>query len=232
MSKLDIDMFMKRIGYTFKEPNYLVTALTHRSYTGEHHGIPHNERLEYLGDAALGLIAGEMLFLAMPNAAEGVLSRMRAAIVSEQPLARYAKRWGIPALLRIGRGEELTNGREKPSILANAYEAVIGALYMDGGLDVAARFVQNDLRERVASIHYEVLDHKTALQEWVQARGMQPVEYQLQQQSGPAHNRRFQMQVMVGGNVLGQGIGRSKKEAEQVAAQQALACLNNTEEET
>lgn len=231
MTDSGIEMFMRRIGYTFKEPQRLMTALTHRSYSGEHPGTPHNERLEYLGDAALGLIAGQMLYLAMPKAPEGVLSRLRAAIVSEQPLARYAAQWGIPELLRLGRGEELTNGRQKPSILSDAYEAVTGALFLDGGLDAAALFVQADLRARVATIREEVLDHKTALQEWAQARGLEPVEYRLLEQSGPAHDRRFIMQALIGNRAVGQGSGRSKKEAEQAAAQQALAGLNNDIEE-
>lgn len=232
MTDSGINSFMQRIGYTFKKPERLLTALTHRSYTGEHPGTPHNERLEYLGDAALGLIAGRMLYLAMPDAPEGVLSRMRAAIVSEQPLARYAVQWGIPQLLRLGRGEELTHGREKPSILSDAYEAITGALYLDGGLEAASLFVEADLRQRVATIHQEVLDHKTALQEWAQARAMEPIEYRLLEQSGPAHDRRFIMQAFIGNKLMGQGSGRSKKEAEQAAAQQARAGLNNIEEDT
>ncbi|ADH85655.1 ribonuclease III [Desulfurivibrio alkaliphilus] len=218
----------QRLGYCFHDPQLLRQALTHRSFTAEGggRGRPHNERLEFLGDAVLDLAVGELLYRRHPKMREGELSRRRAALVNEAHLARMARRTGLDELLLLGRGEAQSGGRDKPSILADAFEALLGAVYLDGGcravLDLAAELFAPWVTDQD---DFEENDAKTALQEVLQERHGQAPGYRLVAEEGPAHDKRFTVEVEFRGRVMGQGKARSKKEAEQAAARAALKTL-------
>jgi len=215
------------LGYRFDDPALLEEALTHRSSEAEGTGRSSNERLEFLGDAVLGLVIAEELFVAW-GFSEGEMAKVRAAVVNESSLAAVARRIGIGPALRLGRGEESTGGREKASILADAMEAVLGAVYLDGGLDEARRAILTDWRplisERAASPGRR--DYKTRLQEVLARRGKAPV-YAVEG-SGPDHERSFTATVTVDGRRLGAGSGSSKKRAQQEAARRALEELERS----
>jgi ribonuclease-3 len=220
----------KQIGYVFRQSALLDEALTHKSYVNEkkEKGRKHNERLEFLGDAVLTFIISEYLLAACPDSTEGDLSKLKSGLVSEAALAKAARRLGLGKLLRLGRGEELTQGREKPSLLANAFEALVAAVYFDRGLPSAREFVLDalapDLQEaRIAGASAGAVDYKTRLQEWCQKRYETLPQYATVRESGPDHQKTFEVQLMIRGDVRGLGIGKSKKEAEQMAAKQALA---------
>lgn len=230
MARTPLDEAQQAIGYTFRNPRLLDEALTHTSYVNEFRdqGFKDNERLEFLGDAALALIISEHVAAACPDWTEGELSKLRSRLVSETSLARAARRLDLGKLLRLGRGEERTHGRDKDSILANTLEAVLAAVYADGGLDAARNFT---LRVFAQELHEATSreaggaasgDYKTQLQEWCQQRYDRVPQYVTTKESGPDHQKTFEVQVMVQDEVLGRGTGRSKKEAEQAAAQQAL----------
>jgi ribonuclease-3 len=212
------------LGYPFEDPGLLERALTHRSYESEGSGRASNERLEFLGDAVLGLVIADELFGGW-GLSEGEMAKVRAAVVNETSLAAVARRLGIGPELRLGRGEESTGGREKVSILADAMEAVLGAVYLDGGLDEARRVILADWRpliaERAASPGRR--DYKTRLQEVLAGRGMTPV-YSVEG-FGPDHQRTFSAEVKAQGRRLGRGTGTSKKRAQQEAARRALSEL-------
>ena len=215
----------EKIGYHFRDPRLLQTALTHSSYANERHGTDCQsyERLEFLGDSILGFTAAEFLYAHEPSLPEGRMTRLRAELVCEESLHKVALQLGLGAYMRLGRGEERSGGRERPSILADMVEAIIAALYLDAGLDRARLFV----RERVldgAEIGEEHRsgDYKTALQELVQRKADQQIRYELVNESGPDHNKRFTFQVSINGVSAGEGTGRTKKEAEQMAARKAL----------
>lgn len=204
----------------------LVLALTHRSYAFEAGGLPTNERLEFLGDAVLGLVVTRRIFDDQPDEAEGRLAKLRAAAVNTQSLAELGRKIGLGDAVLLGRGEEQSGGRDKDSILADTMEAVFGALYLDGGLDEATRVIEHlvvdllvELRSRDAS-----LDYKTSLQELVAARSLGLPDY-LVTHTGPDHEKHFLAVVNVGEEEFGNGEGRSKKEAEQAAAEQAYLTL-------
>ncbi len=213
-----------RLGYQFQERSWLVQALTHSSYT---HEFPQagssNERLEFLGDAVLNLIISDALVRLYPHAPEGDLSRLRASLVNAGHLAKLAKHLQLGACLRLGRGEEQQAGRRKPSVLADALEAIIGATYLDGGFDAARGVVLALFQGSLQSLEKDLTphDYKTALQEYVQKRFKVSPEYHLVAETGPAHARQFIVEVWVAGIALGVGQGNSKKQASQVAAQQA-----------
>lgn len=217
----------EKIGYSFRDPTLLATALTHSSYANERHGAAEcYERLEFLGDSILGFVAAERLYRLEPSLPEGRMTRLRAELVCEQSLHRVALELGLGAYMRLGRGEEHSGGRERPSILADMVEALIAAIFLDGGLEQARRFV----RERVLPAPEETVsaanaDYKTQLQELVQQKAGQRVNYELLSESGPDHNKRFTFCASVNGEVLGEGSGRTKKEAEQMAARCALDAL-------
>ena len=218
-----------RIGYGFIDRRLLEEALTHRSYLNEAggKGTPCNERLEFFGDAVLSLFVSKMLLELFPMDNEGKLSRLRASFIDEASLAALAESLDLGSALTLGRGEERSGGREKKSILADAFEALIGALYLDGGEAPAQHLVRTlftPLMERfVAGESFR--DHKTEFQELVQERyGSTPV-YILVDTAGPPHDRRFTVEAHIGAEQLGRGVGRSKKEAEQAAAREALARL-------
>ena len=238
----DEESLQERLGYGFVRPELLERALTHRSALGEARGggasgtvegeTEDNERLEFLGDAVLALLASENLYELFPGWSEGQLSRSRARLVNAQSLQAAARRLELGRHLRLGRGEEKTGGREKGALLADAYEAVIGAIYLDGGLNAARSFLRRTLLEDALEKRGERLaesDHKSALQEFLQGRGRPPAEYRLAGESGPDHRKKFQVEVWVDGECLAAGQGSTKKEAEQQAADRALERLETSE---
>lgn len=215
-------------GYVFRDPILLGEALTHRSFIPPEPttNVSHNERLEFLGDAVLGLIVSESVTERFPQFTEGDLSKMKADLISRSTLARAAQRLQIGKWLRLGRGEERTRGREKPSLLANALEAILGAVYLDGGLEAARQVVGRVLAQELAALQEGKPrsiqhDYKTRLQEWAHQFGGHPA-YRVTGEIGPDHEKTFLVEVVMNDQVIGAGKGRTKKEAEQQAAQQAL----------
>ncbi len=216
------------LGHRFADRQWLEQALTHRSYRQESAAARNNERLEFLGDAVLTLLASEFLVARFPEWTEGQLSRSRARLVNAGSLSAAASRLALGRFLRLGRGEEKSGGRGKQALLADAYEAVVAAIYLDAGLGAATSFARRTLLEPALSDHPELLsrsDHKSALQEWLQARGRSPAEYLVVAESGPDHRKRFTVELCVEGERLAIAEGASKKEAEQAAAREALARL-------
>jgi ribonuclease-3 len=211
---------------TAVDPELLERALTHRSYAYENGGLPTNERLEFLGDAVLGLVVTDALYTAHPDLPEGALAKLRASVVNTRALADVARTLDLGRWLRLGRGEETTGGRDKNSLLADALEAVIGAVYLDRGIAGATRLVRAlfDPLMQAASQDGAALDWKTALQELAAARSLGVPEYHLSE-AGPDHAKSFEAAVTVGGRVHGSGSGRSKKQAEQRAAEAAYTAL-------
>lgn len=223
-----------RLGLTFRDPELLRQALRHSSYAHENpdHG-PSNEQLEFLGDAVLSLTVSHLLLEAFPGSPEGELSQRRAALVNTRTLAAVARRLRLGDFLLLGKGEERQGGRQKPSLLADALEAVLAAVYLDQGLQAAAGLVETWLGPLLAAQEdLDVQDAKTRLQEWAQARGQAPPQYEVLEESGPSHARIFRVALRLGGETLAEGRGRSKKAAEQEAARQALAALQQGENVT
>lgn len=217
----------KKLGYTFRDPSLLQGALYHSSYANEHRGqhIASNERLEFLGDAVLGFVAAEHLYRKHPDLPEGDLTRIRAALVCEDSLYEVAQSLELGSHLLLGRGEEQGGGRQRPSILADATESVFAAVYLDGGMDAACDLIHRVLldKEREEQVEERRRDYKTELQELVQRKSDQILRYELTGSSGPDHAKEFSFRVTLNGAEIGQGTGRSKKEAEQAAARSALA---------
>ena len=216
----------KKIGYTFREPALLKQALMHSSYTNEKH-LPKyqcNERLEFLGDAVLELVSSEYLYLNSPHTPEGELTKTRASMVCEPSLALCARDIGLGDYLLLGKGEEATGGRHRDSVTSDAMEALIGAVYLDGGFTSAKefihRFVLTDLEDK--KLFY---DSKTILQEMVQAEKLGTITYRLVKTEGPDHNKSFHTEVLIGNKVSGKGVGRTKKASEQQAAYEAILSL-------
>ncbi|HUA01758.1 MAG TPA: ribonuclease III [Candidatus Aquilonibacter sp.] len=217
------------LGYRFQRPDRLERALTHRSLRQS--GGVDNERLEFLGDRVLGLVASERLLATFPQWDAGNLSKGLARLVSASSIHTAAQRLEIGPHLRLGPGEEKTGGREKKRLLADAYEAILGAIYLDGGLAPAAAFLRRSLLDRALEGEVEGLerpDHKSALQEWLQQRGLGIAEYRLHNESGPEHQKTFEVEVWHKGQKLSVSEGRSKKEAEQAAARIALGILQES----
>lgn len=213
-----------RLGHVFDEPGLLLLALTHRSWCAEHPGTQSNERLEFLGDAVLGLVVTDHVFRCYPDMPEGSLAKLRAAVVSAPTLAEVGADLGLGAALRLSRGEESIGGRAKRSILCDALEAVIGALYLDGGLDAARRLVIELLADRIAAEAADGpggTDHKSQLQT-LAARLFDGAPVYRVSEEGPDHDKRFSAEVLLDDRVVGAGEGRSKKLAEQAAAGAAL----------
>lgn len=213
----------KRLGYRFKDPSLLETALTHRSYAHEQETGSHYERLEFLGDSVLGLVAGDWLFHRFPELPEGELSKRKAHLVSRPVLARHATGLDLGGEIRLGVGEERSGGRTKASLLADVWEAILGAVYLDGGLEPAARLIRPLLED--GTDRRGPADPKTRLQEVLQARGRGLPEYVLAEEAGPDHAKRFTVHCVIEGDNHGTGVGRSKKLAEQAAAAAALEAL-------
>ena len=216
----------EKLGYHFTDRSLLENALTHSSYANEHKadGRTSNERLEFLGDSVLGMVTADYLYRAHPNLPEGDLTRTRAALVCEESLVEVAQRLDLGAYLRLGKGEEAGGGRERPSIVADAVEAVLAAVYLDGGIGSARKLIQRFIldkeEEKSAS-----RDYKTALQELVQRESGRVLGYKLIGTQGPDHAKVFSVEVDLNGAPIGQGRGRSKKEAEQMAAKTAIGKL-------
>jgi len=218
----------KKIGYTFRSPRLLETALTHSSYANEKHdgGCESYERLEFLGDSILGFTTAEFLYAHEPALPEGSMTRLRAELVCESSLHKVALALDLGRYMRLGKGEERSGGRERPSILADMVEAIIAALYLDAGLEQAKSFIMSRvLKDAEISEEHRSQDYKTVLQELVQRKADQHIAYELIGESGPDHNKRFTFRVSVNGVSAGEGTGRTKKEAEQMAAKQALETL-------
>lgn len=219
----------ERLGYTFRDRKRLEGALYHSSYANEHRslGIHSNERLEFLGDAVLGLVTADYLYHKHPDLPEGDLTRMRAALVCEESLYEVAQRLGLGSELRLGKGEEAGGGRQRPSILADATESVFAAVYLDGGMEAARALIHRVLldKEQEEAVEERRRDYKTELQELVQRKPDQTLRYEMVGASGPDHARVFAFRVLLNGQVAGTGEGRSKKEAEQAAAHCALERL-------
>jgi ribonuclease III len=214
------------LGYRFRDRELLEEALTHRTFANESGGNKDNQRLEFFGDAVLDFLLSELLMAQFPEAREGELTRIRAALVDEVSLAQLAGGLNLGTFLRLGRGEEKGGGREKRSLLADAYEALLAAVYLDGGLEAVRHVVHQQFSVLLAST--EVLagrDSKTSMQERARLeRGLMP-RYQLKELSGPDHDRRFTVELYLGEELMGEGVGRSKKEAEQAAAKAGLLRL-------
>ncbi len=221
-------LLQERIGYRFKDASLLQEALTHKSYSNERAGdLPYNERLEFLGDAVLDLIVSDRLFHLYPSESEGELTRIRAEVVSEKGLALIARRIGLGECLALGRGEEKSGGRLKDSLNADALEALLGAVFRDGGLAPVSAVVESlfDDAIRHSARRKAGIDHKTRLQEILQGRKDAPPRYVLLGVEGPDHDRTYTVEVRNDVEALGRGLGKSKKAAEQQAAREALERL-------
>lgn len=215
-------------GITFQDNELLIEAFTHSSYANDHRELTlkNLERLEFLGDAVLELTVSEYLYKKFPELPEGQLTRMRAAIVRAESLAKLAKECELAQFLRLGKGEELMNGRQRPSLLCDVFEAFVGAMFLDQGMDTVLDFLNRVLFPKIDSGAFSHgMDHKTALQELLQKNGVVTIAYQVIEEIGPDHDRQFVVEVFVEGDSLGTGKGRSKKGAEQEAARVALQTL-------
>lgn len=217
----------EKIGYRFRNASLLKTALTHSSWANENRrsGLPSNERLEFLGDSVLGFIVAEFLYRNKPDMPEGQMTRTRAELVCERSLVGAAEALELGDCLLLGRGEEMGGGRRRPSILADAFEAVVAAVYLDGGIGPAAELVTRLILSGMDEAVKAACDYKTLLQEHVQKKSGQTLSYHMTGESGPDHMKQFSVEVRLNGSVVGTGSGRSKKEAEQAAAKVALEAL-------
>ena len=224
MTKLE-----EEIGYTFRDSVLLRTALTHSSYANESSGSAVcNERLEFLGDSILGVTVADELYRRFPNMPEGRMTRLRAELVCEQSLYQVATSISLGSYVRLGKGMERNGGRQRPSILADAVEALIAAIYLDSGMDAASAFIHERLLSQLGEaepLYYN--DCKTALQELVQQESGRILSYELVDEQGPDHNKTFYVRVLLNGSPIGEGVGHSKKEAEQAAAGEALKELTH-----
>ena len=226
----------KRVSYKFRNRGLLEHALTHRSRAHEDTSgdVVDNESLEFLGDAVIGLIIADLLFREFPDYDEGQKSKVKAMLVSSPSLARLGKQIALGDHLLLGRGEEKTGGRKKPGLIADTYEALVAAIYLDGGIEAARAFIEQQFRDPIEAVRDTGLtdlssDHKSALQEWLQSHDLPLPEYRLAREIGPDHQKVFEVQVWVKGEALAHAEGRSKKEAEQRAAQWALERLGEEE---
>ncbi len=229
MNYLNLEEFEKRLGYRFTDKNLLLLALTHSSYANENKKCSHenNERLEFLGDAVLDMVVSEYMYRKFPEMPEGELTKLRAAVVCEASLADLSRKLGVGRNLLLGKGEESTGGRNRDSILADAFEAIIGAVCIDGNIDAASKYVMQFMESCIAQTktNFRNLDCKTHLQEMIQKISKVPLQYVIVDEKGPDHNKIFVAEVLHEGKTLGQGSGKSKKEAEQNAANAAIVCM-------
>ena len=227
MESLPLEELERKLNYSFRDRSLLLTALTHTSFANEDKGRSvHNERLEFLGDSVLSVVVSEYLFSQNRNLPEGQLTRIRASLVCESSLFGFATALGLGNFMRLGRGEEKSGGRTRPAILADAFEALIAALYLDGGLELARSFILPYIR----AAHDVARDYKTRLQEVVQQNPEERVRYELVEQSGPDHDKHFVVEVHLNSNCIGRGSGHSKKAAEQQAAKEALELMGLAED--
>lgn len=216
-----------RLGYNFKNISLLKNALVHTSYANEvRNGVTSNERLEFLGDSVLSLIVSDHIFNEFSGMPEGELTRLRASLVCEKSLCSFARELDLGHFLYLGKGEDKGGGRDRDSILADAFEAVLAAIYLDGGMDAAKEYVMRFvLREIETHTEENTKDYKTILQEIIQRNPEETVSYILTGSDGPDHDKSFTVEVHLNSNVIGEGTGKSKKQAEQMAAKQALKLM-------
>ncbi|MBP1573816.1 MAG: ribonuclease III [Oscillospiraceae bacterium] len=218
--------FQKKIGYTFNNDRLLYEALSHSSYANEKKGRKSNERLEFLGDSVLSIVVSNYIFHHQQQMPEGQLSKLRASLVCEKALFEFSKQIDLGEHIMLGKGEENTGGRQRPSIVSDAFEAVIAAIYLDGGMEPASKHILRFMPKQFdKSVTPSFTDYKTILQEIVQKNPEERVIYKLVEETGPAHDKRFTVNVMLNSNVIGTGTGASKKNAEQQAAREALALM-------
>ncbi len=226
-----IEDLQLKLGYTFKDIQLLTKALTHSSHANERAiGPGDNEQLEFLGDSVLGFLVSDFLFRSHPRLTEGELSKLKGFFVSSANLIKYAERIELGEYLQLGRGEEKTGGRTKQTLLVDGLEAIIGAIYLDGGLEEARRVILNFLEpqmEDVGDSDRQLRDFKTALQEQLQAQYGGRADYVLSSEEGPDHQKIFTVQVLIAGEPVAEGLGLTKKAAEQAAARQALERVSN-----
>jgi ribonuclease-3 len=225
---MDFAQLQENIGIRFHDESVLRQAFTHSSYVNEQRSkrIQDNERLEFLGDAVLELTVSQFLYKTFPKMSEGEMTKLRAAIVCEPSLVKFAERLNFGELVLLGKGEELTGGRQRPALLADVFEAFIGALYLDQGLDAVFAFMEKYVYPLVDKGEFaQITDFKSQLQEFVQQDNLGDIQYRIVEEKGPAHNREFVSEVLLNNHSLGVGTGRSKKEAEQKAAAHALIKL-------
>ena len=230
----ELEPLERVVGYRFRDRGLLEHALTHRSRVHEDAsgGVFDNESLEFLGDSVLGFVIADMLFRRFPHHNEGQKSKLKASIVSAASLARLGERLNLGEFLILGRGEEKTGGRRKHALIADCYEALIAAIYLDGGIEPARAFIERQFASlieeagRTGAHAAFTADYKSALQEWLQSHDRGLPTYRLAAEVGPAHRRRFEVEVLVGGEAIARAEGKSKKEAAQAAAKQALEMLN------
>lgn len=222
----------KVLTYDFKDKDLIKTAITHTSFANEARGrVDHNERLEFLGDSVLSLSVSEFIYKTYPKLPEGSMTKLRAGVVSEFTLAKIAKSMGLGKYLRLGKGEQINGGRHRDSILADAFEAIIAAIYLDGGLEPAKEFVIRQLADSIKNLSKSdgSWDSKTLLQELLQVSNKADIRYEIIAEDGPDHNKSFTAQISNNGKIIGTGQGKSKKEAEQMAAYNALKKINEEE---
>lgn len=220
---MNIEELEKNIGYTFKNKQLLKTALTHTSYAYEH-GVQSNEKLEFLGDSILEFVSSEYMYNKYTNLKEGEMTKVRATVVCEKSLYKIAVLHNFSDFLYLGRSEIMTGGNKRPAILADSVEAVIAAMFIDGGLDPAKKFIIENLKDEIeiATKHVGQKDYKTVLQEELQKNGDVKIEYKIIKESGPDHDKTFEAEVSLNGKKLASGVGKSKKEAEMQAAKKAI----------
>lgn len=223
---MDIEEIEKNIQYKFKDKNLLKKALTHTSYAYENK-IDSNEKLEFLGDSILEFISSKYLYKNYPKLKEGEMTKARAEVVCEKSLYKIAKKHNFSKYLYLGKSEKQTKGNERPAILADSVEALIAAIYLDGGIEAADKFIIENLKEEIeqATKHVGDKDYKTVLQEKLQANGDVKIEYEIINETGPDHNKSFEAEVKCNGKILATGKGKSKKEAQMQAAKKALEKL-------
>ncbi|MED4582008.1 ribonuclease III [Brevibacillus choshinensis] len=227
---MNFAQLQENIGVRFHDESVLRQAFTHSSYVNEQRGkrIQDNERLEFLGDAVLELTVSQFLYKTFPKMSEGEMTKLRAAIVCEPSLVKFAELLNFGDLVLLGKGEELTGGRQRPALLADVFEAFVGALYLDQGVDAVFTFMEKYVYPRVDKGEFaQVTDFKSQLQEFVQQDNLGDIQYRIVEEKGPAHNREFVSEVLLNNRSLGVGTGRSKKEAEQQAAARALVKLGD-----
>ena len=223
----NLEEFQERIGYRFKDRGLLYEALSHSSFANENKKHRNsNERLEFLGDSVLSIVVSDYIFEHFKHLPEGELTKLRASLVCEKALFQFSKKIELGKYIFLGKGEELTGGRERASIVSDAMEAVIAAIYLDGGIEPARKHIMAFLPEDITPETSRAFhDYKTVLQEVIQKNPEEHIEYHLSSEEGPDHDKRFTVQVLLNSNVIGTGVGRSKKAAEQNAAREALALM-------